>query len=1071
MNSDAQLWVDRLLADVEAQLARRPQRPTATYRLQFTADLGFRAAAALVAYLSQLGVSHLYASPYLRAAPGSQHGYDVCDHGSLNPELGTDDDFAALVAALQAHGLGQLLDVVPNHMSIGTDQNAWWNDVLANGPSSPYAAYFDIDWRPAKKELTNRVLLPVLGEQYGDALESGQLQLVFTDGAITLQYLSRTLPLDPATTIPVLAHRLAELQAQLGEAHPDLLEYQSILSALGHLPARIETAPDKVEERRRESEVIKRRLRDLTSANPAIFQFIADNLRQFNGLAGRPSSFDLLDALLDAQAYRLSHWKVASDEVNYRRFFDINELAALCMENPEVFAATHNLVFDLVERAAADGLRIDHIDGLYDPTEYLVRLQLAWLARLGRASYERLVGTSPARAAAPLGARAASAASVAAGSDPPPAWQSLETEFLAAARRRWLPQAPPIDLPPDAQPPLPGVRHPSRLPLYVVVEKVLDFDESLPEEWPVAGTTGYEFLNALTRLLVDPRGFRELEKQYVRFTGELGDFAEVCYRSKLLILQVAMSSELQMLANRLNRISESDRRWRDFTLNTLRHALRSVLACFPVYRTYVGPRGVSERDRRFIQLAVARAMQRNPAVDSAVFRFVRQMLLLEYPPTLSPAEFRQRELFVGRVQQVTSPAEAKGVEDTAFYLYFPLLSLNEVGGQPRVDPDAVAAFHRENLDRHQRRGGTLLTTTTHDTKRSEDVRARISVLSEVPHLWRKAANRWWRLNRRHHREHDGLPAPSRNDEYLFYQTLVGVWPLDPPQPDRHAQLVARLQQYMEKATREAKVRTSWINPNPGYDEAVQAFVAAVLEDSPGNRFLDEFRRFHRRIVDWGQYTALAQTALKLLSPGVPDIYQGQEIWDDSLVDPDNRRPVDFACRQWLLGELLAAVRPDESGLADVAAQLAPAPHDNRLKLFVTWRALQLRRKWADLFAQGQYLPLDVTGLQAEHVCAFAWRDPHSRPQRRTAIVVVPRLLAQLTPAPDDDTPPPPPIGPDVWHDAALDISALDHGNYRNQFTGERLPLAQPRLPLARALSSFPIALLTNPPATAPSRRR
>ncbi len=681
--------------------------------------------------------------------------------------------------------------------------------------------------------------------------------------------------------------------------------------------------------------------------------------REFNGTADDPASFDRLDRLLNAQVYRLSYWKAASDEINYRRFFDISELAAVCTEDPPVFDATHRLIFELLARGAVDGLRIDHIDGLYDPLDYLQRLQQGFVRALGRAAFEKLqaerIGpTSPIQDGAP-----ASSA---------PSWDAVEPQLLAEVR-----QAAEADQP---------------LPLYAVVEKILGPQEPLPAEWPCAGTTGYDALNQLNRLLVDTAGFQELTKIYERFIGERLDFHEVAYRSKLLILRIAMSSELQLLAHQLNRLSERHRRCRDFTLNTLRLALREILACFPVYRTYIRHGEVSEQDRQIIFRATAQAKRRQPAMDPAALDFIRDVLVFEQPPHLDVAGRVERELFVGRFQQTTSPLVAKGIEDTAFYVYFPLASLNEVGGDPNKPSLTLDEFHRENLGRAARQPGALVSTTTHDTKRSEDVRARLAVLSEVPHVWKTAVNHWARLNRRHRRDVDGLPAPSRDDEYLFYQTLIGTWPLESPNHRQREAYLARIQQYMEKAIHEAKVRTSWINPNAEYETAVREFVAAALAEQPRNRFLAELRAFVERILNWGLYNALSQTLWKLTMPGVPDIYQGQELWDFSLVDPDNRRPVDFARRSELLAGLEAEVAKGAEPLLQLAGELARDPRDPRAKLFVTWRLLQFRQRHADLFRDGEYLPVTATGGRASHLCAFAQRLPASngRPAQ-TAIAI------------------------------------------------------------------------------------
>jgi (1->4)-alpha-D-glucan 1-alpha-D-glucosylmutase len=599
------------------------------------------------------------------------------------------------------------------------------------------------------------------------------------------------------------------------------------------------------------------------------------------------------------------------------------------------------------------------------------------------------------------------------------------------------------------------------LPLYVVVEKILAAEESLPEEWMAAGTTGYDFISSVNGLFVDPAGLGELVTLYDRFVDQYVDFRDVAYHSKLLIFRTAMSSDLQLLAHRLNRISERHRRSRDFTLNALRTALREILACFPIYRTYVHRNNVSERDRQILGRAVAQAKRRNPTIDAAVFDFIREVLLLEAPPDLDDAGRHERDLFVGRFQQVTSPVMAKGIEDTAFYRYFPLVSLNEVGGDPSRGATAIQEFHRHNRVRQTDWPQSLVGSTTHDTKRSEDARARINVLSEIPRAWRKAVNRWARLNRRHRREVDGQPAPSRNDEYLFYQNLVGVWPPTAPDDEEIDQLKARMIAYMEKATHEAKVHTSWINPASEYDAAVQQFVAAALDDHAKNRFLADFRKFHEEVIDWGLYNALAQLLLKLCSPGVPDIYQGQELWDFSLVDPDSRRPVDFAKRREMLARLTEDVGRDDRGLPALAAELGRNPRDPRIKLLVTWRALQFRRRRGDLFRLGEYIPLEVEGAKAPHVCAFARRLSDSANGRtQIAVVVVPRLIAQLTPA-ADSLPSPPPLGSAVWTDTRIILADGWPTTLKNIFTGRNCPVADSRITLADALADFPVALLTN----------
>ncbi len=1003
-------------------------RPRAAYRLQFQpGQCTFRDAAEWVPYLKALGISHIYASPYLMARPGSSHGYAVIDYSRLNPELGSEHDFEAWIQTLHQHGMGQILDVVPNHMSAAPGENRWWTDVLENGPSSPYAEYFDIDWKPVKQELRDKILLPILDRQFGDALEDGCLELVYRDGAFFIATAGCLLPIDPKTYDRILALGLEDLKATMPAEDPHLLELESILTAVQHLPERNETDPSSVAERQREKEIIKGRIRKLLDESPELAVGIDANLQHLNGDPGQPDSFDDLETLLNVQAYRLANWRSASDEINYRRFFDVNELAALCTEESQVFEDSHAFLLDLLAEGKVDGLRIDHVDGLFDPLEYLWRLQEGYVRKIIR---NTLLGDGPSEG---------SSADVSKDTDQQ--LDALESAVFEAVFQAYRPQ--------EAQPSqdsnaaarkarierLRARRY--TMPLYVVVEKILGPDEPIPAEWPTAGTTGYDFLNSAGGMLIDSDGFEELVRIYGRFTQEPTDFLHIAYHCKLLILRVAMSSELHLLAHRLNRISERHRSSRDYTLNALRSALRAILASFPVYRTYIQGETVTDRDREVIGRAVARAKRLNPAMSTAEFDFIRGVLLLQEPPNLVEAARDQRDFFVGRFQQVTSPVVAKGVEDTAFYRYYPLTAANEVGGEPARPAWTVRQFHEENQARQQTHPASMLCTSTHDTKRSEDTRARISVLSEIPKLWQKTVNQWARSHRLLIRDVEGQPAPSRNDQYLFYQTLVGIWPLQPPDEQQHQELIDRMVQYLEKATHEAKAHTSWIAPDPDYDEAVRQFVRAALRNDPRNRFLKAFRKFHETVLDAGLYTALSQVLLKLTSPGVPDIYQGQELWDFSLVDPDNRRPVDFECRRRILHELETRIESGDDALRELAGQLGTTPRDPRLKFFVTWRTLQWRQTHEALFQQGRYLPLEVEGERSQHVCAFARHLAATEDRsEQIALVVVPRLLIQLTAASEKDALAIAPIGGSVWEGTSIILPRDMTSIFKNGFTGQ-----------------------------------
>ncbi len=1013
-------WLKTLCEDSEL----RPRIPVATYRLQFNRAFTFEDARRVVPYLAALGISDVYASSYLAARPGSLHGYDIVDHNALNPELGTEADYDRFVGALRERGMGQLLDVVPNHMGIAEACNRWWNDVLENGPSSPCAEFFDVDWNPVKRELVNKVLLPILGDQYGRVLENQELRLAYAEGAFFLWYHEHRLPIEPGSASQILAHRLEALTAALGEEDPHLQEYQSILTALQNLPPRTETAPDRVRERQREKEVIRRRLARLVEACGAVRISVEETVRVFNGKRGDPRSFDLLDHLLDHQVYRLAHWRVAAEEINYRRFFDVNELAAIRMENPVVFQEAHRLILRLVEEGKVTGLRIDHPDGLFDPPRYFLALQRERFAQVVRARLAR----GPAMAAADREAAVAQAG----------------TTFEATC---W------------AEPERAGCR-----PLYLAAEKILGKGERLPAHWAIHGTTGYEFLNLVGGLFVDGANEKAATAAYTAFTGQRTPFADLGYESKQFIMQVSMSSELNVMGHALSRLAERNRSSRDFTLKGLTHALREVIACFPVYRTYIDGRGpeIALQDRACVEVAVAFAKRRNPATNVSVFDFVRDTLLLRYPDNADEAYRQDLRAFVQKFQQVTAPVTAKGVEDTAFYRYHRLVSLNEVGGEPDRFGIPLEDFHKQCLVRQEKWPAGLSTTSTHDTKRSEDVRARIHVLSEIPREWRAAVGRWHRWNRKHAAVVDGRPAPDRNDEYLLYQTLVGAWPLAPLGPEEAAAFTARIQAYMLKAAKEAKVNTSWINPNEGYDEAVRAFVAGVLEATPGNRFLADFTAFHRPVARLGMLNSLAQTLVKITAPGVPDFYQGTELWDFSLVDPDNRRPVDFGARAALLDDLRARLAAGD--LAGLARELLERWEDGRIKLYTIHRALACRRAAPDLFQDGDYVALRVGGPAAEQVCAFARRRGP-----RAVLAVVPRLTARLT-----DRGARLPLGREVWAETYVVLPAdLAAGAYTNRFTGQVVePAAKGALlalEVAAALGEFPVGLLEAAPAARGAR--
>jgi (1->4)-alpha-D-glucan 1-alpha-D-glucosylmutase len=957
------------------------QIPRAMYRLQLNRDFTFEQAREIVPYLSALGISHCYVSPLLKARPGSMHGYDIVDHNSLNPEIGTPEDFDRFVTTLHQHGMGLILDIVPNHMGVMGSDNAWWLDVLENGEASAYACFFDIDWRPLKEELHGKVLVPILHDHYGAVLESGELKLVFQPerGAFDISYRDHRFPVNPRQYPRILQHSSGNLAATLGEHNPDLLEFQSLITAFGHLPARQEVDSDRIAERNRDKEIHKRRLAELCARSPETVAGIMGAVDVINGTPADPASFNELHELIKAQAFRLANWRVASDDINYRRFFDTNDLAGLCMEKETVFEATHHLVLRLVAEGKVDGFRVDHPDGLYDPARYFERLQRS----------------------------VASATKQAANSED-------------------------------------GSR-------YVVIEKILTGPERLPAEWPVCGTTGYDFANLVNGVFVDTTAASRFDRIYRNFIGDEIDFDDLAYRCRRLIIRVALASELNVLADQLTRIALSNRHTCDFTLNSLRDALTEVVASFPVYRTYVSASGISESDVRYIRTAIDSAKWRSPAADTSVFDFIREVLLTTIAEG-QHAAYRQAVIaFAMKFQQFTSPVMAKGLEDTAFYRYNRLVSLNDVGSDLHGFGVTTEEFHAANQERFHDWPHSMLATSTHDSKRSEDVRARVNVLAEIPSLWRLRVRDWRRFTRSNKSMVNERSAPASNDEYLLYQTLVGAWPLEPLTDKNDWDAFSeRIENYMLKAIREAKEKTSWINRNALYESAVSSFVKKLLKPGAKNRFLNDFVPFQRRVSRIGLWNSLSQTLLKLTSPGVPDVYQGNELWDFSLVDPDNRRPVDYIRRRQVFESIRhRSSAPDPSAIS----QMLETPEDGRLKLYLIWKTLCLRKEHPGLFQRGEYLPLAVEGTKANHVVAFARKFENS-----SVVVVVPRLVASLLNEREM-----PPIGPAVWEDTRIVVPSCPcSATYRNVFTGESLELPETahygRIAVAEALAQFPVAV-------------
>ncbi len=901
----------------------------ATYRLQFHRDFTFRDATHLIPYLAALGVSHVYASPITEARPGSTHGYDIINHNRLNPEIGGEEDFRDFTAALHAQGMGLIVDFVPNHMGIGAD-NTWWLDVLEWGQDSPVAHYFDINWHSPRADLEGRVLLPVLAGQYGVILEKGEIALHFdpADGSFSARYFDHRFPVSPRSYAAILAAG--------GDALAGLVRD---FAAIAKLP---------VAAARQRAVELKRALAERAGA-PAVAAAIEKALRQFAGSPGEPESFAPLHRLLETQSYRIADWRVAGEEINYRRFFNINDLAGLRMELPELFAGTHRLMFELVERGDLHGLRIDHIDGLFDPRGYCEALQQ----------------------------------------------QSGE-------------------------------------PLYVLVEKILARYETLPD-WPVAGTTGYDFVNQVLAVFVDPAGEAAMTRLYRRMAPSRETFDDVLYTCKKRIMQVNLASEMNVLAHEFHQLSMREWRTRDFTFNRMLAALEEVVAAFPVYRTYVSPRGASADDRRYIDWALGLARKRWRSADVSIFDFLRGILTGEAAHPQDDASPGGPLYAALHLQQVTGPVMAKAAEDTAFYRYVRMLALNEVGGDPRRFGMSVAAFHHLAQQRARQWPQAMVTTATHDTKRGEDARVRLALLSEMPREWGRRVVHWLRLNRSRRVEVDGEIVPDRNVEYLFYQSLLGAWPpgLAPDDFAGIVSLAVRLEAYMTKAVRERKLETSWSNPNAEYEAALTRYVRGVLDASRLNPFLADFHDFVGVVGRAGAITSLAQLVLKLTVPGVPDIYQGGELWDFSLVDPDNRQPVDWDIRRALLEQMKAA-RP---------ADLSALWQDGREKLFTTWRLLRLRRTRPELFAAGDHQPLEGSGERSQHLCAFARNHGGV-----SLVVAVPRLVHQLCRGGATAD----------WGEAAVVLPP--NGVWQDVFTLRRLD-CRDQVAATELFADFPVAVL------------
>ena len=924
--------------------------PVATYRIQFNPGFGFQAAKKIVPYLAELGISDLYASPISKARKGSLHGYDVVDPNQLNPQLGTTSNFEELMKILKARGMGWVQDIVPNHMAFDYE-NQMLVDVLENGQSSQYFHFFDIEWDHPYESIKSRVLVPFLGRFYGESLEEGEIKLRYAKNGFSLSYYNRMLPLRLESYVNLLTYRLHVLKKKLGADHPDYVKLLGILYILKTFPS-----GEEVHERYDQIKFIKTTLWELYNRNHDIRKFIKENIRIYNGKRGNPESFNLLNDLLSYQFFRLSFWKVATEEINYRRFFNINDLLSLRTENEEVFNHTHSLIFKLVEDGKITGLRIDHIDGLYDPTNYLGRIR-----------------------------------------------EKAED-------------------------------------LYIIVEKILDLEEMLPTLWPVQGTTGYDFMNYVNGLFCNKESEREFNRIYMGFSGLNTPYEELVSEKKRLILGKHMAGDVDNLAHLMKGISSRDRYGSDITIYGLKRALVEVMAQFPVYRTYMG-KGVSrESDYAYIETAIEKAKKSSPGLLNELY-FIERFLLLNFGNYLSEEDRDQWIQFVMRFQQFTGPLMAKGFEDTTLYVYNRLLSLNEVGGNPQRFGILTGEFHHFMEKRSHHWPYSLNATSTHDAKRGEDTRAKINVLSEIPREWDRNIKAWSKINRRKKGKVYGKSVPNRNDEYFLYQTLIGAFPFD---EGHHDHFIERVKQYIIKAVREAKVHTAWLKPDTDYENAFLSFVEEILNPSEGNPYLKEFLPFQRKVAHYGIFNSLSQTLIKITSPGVPDFYQGTELWDLNLVDPDNRRPVDFEKRRTFLGEIRDKEKRD---ILELINELLHTKEDGRIKLFLIYRALKARGEHPEVFQEGTHVPLQVTGRHKDHVIAFARNH-----EDKWAVTLVPRFLTTVIKEGEY------PLGHEVWGDTHILLPDGISNRWKNVITGQLLN-SNGMLIVGEALRHFPVALL------------
>lgn len=926
------------------------QIPLATYRIQFHAGFNFQAAQTILSYLAELGISDLYASPIFTARAGSTHGYDTVNPKQINPELGGEEGFERLLESARQLNLGWVQDIVPNHMAFDS-QNYMLVDVLENGPDSHYHNFFDIDWNHPYGGIKGRLLAPFLGKFYGDCLESGELQLKYSQGGLSINYYSLCFPLRIESYSHVLMYDLARLREKLGRNHPNFVKLLGALYMLKYIPS-----GEEGRERYDQILFIKRMLWELWNDSPEIKQFIEENIQVFNGELGNPESFNLLDNLLSEQFFRLSYWKVGNEELNYRRFFTVNDLISLRVEDKKVFDETHEYILELVKQGKFTGLRIDHIDGLYNPVQYISRLR------------EQIPNT------------------------------------------------------------------------YLIVEKILEPHEELPLNWSIQGTTGYDFMSKVNGLFCQQSNQFAFSSVYYQFIGNSVSCEALIDENKRLIIGKHLAGDIDNLAHLLKQISDRYRYASDFTMYGLKRALVEILTLFPVYRSYISQEGSRNADQEVIKQVIEEAKENIPNFNNELV-FIEKFLSLEFDDRLSTEDKDQWLHFIMRLQQFTGPLMAKGVEDTVMYVYNRLLSLNEVGSQPGEFGVSIDDFHTFNQNRSTQWPHAMNATATHDTKRGEDARARLNALSELPEEWDNHLRNWHAVNAPLKDNVDGLEIPDRNAEYFLYQTLLGAFPFD---QEEYPKFIERIKEYIIKASREAKVYTSWQRADEDYEQAFLKFVDRALDPANENLFLQEFRPFQRKIQHYGILNSLSQTLLKIASPGVPDLYQGSELWDLSLVDPDNRRPVDYEKRLLYLEEIKTRIDKDLPGLM---SDLLKSPEDGRIKLFLIYQAMKARRAYPELFQRGGYQKLTVVGSLKPHIVAFT-RDLGDT----QALVIAPRFLTALVKEGEY------PLGEQVWHETRILQNPGSSVIWRDLISGQEIQ-GEETLWIKDIFTQFPAALL------------